>query len=233
MRLLPLTEAFRRVQCEIVARRSQVAAMPRSGPSSGSLRGPNALRGLLSGGDRRSIAQSKRVLALVRAAPERVGELASLADDPDRLVSMRAIDLLEKIAHEHSDWVQPHKKLFISGLADSDKWEIRLQIVRALPLFDWMPREQKRVIEILRRNVKHRQKFVRAWALDSLATFAEHDPGLVPVVKRALDDFDRSGSKALETRAKHIRARLRAASETHGGVPFRMSRRGAPLSTDR
>jgi hypothetical protein len=210
-----------------------VAALTRSGPGSGSLRGQNTLKGLLSGGDRRSIAQSKRVLALVRAAPERVGELASLAEDPDWLVSMRAIDLLEKIAHEHSDWVQPYKRLFISGLADSDKWEIRFQIVRVLPLFDWMPREQKRVTEILRQNVTHRQKFVRAWALDSLATFAEHDPGLVPVVKRALDDCDWSGSKALETRAKHIRARLRAASETHGGVPFRMSRRGAPLSTDR
>jgi hypothetical protein len=72
-----------------------VAALTRSGSSSESLRGQNALRALLSGGDRRSIAQSKRVLALVRAVPERVGELASLAEAPDWLVSMRAIDLLE------------------------------------------------------------------------------------------------------------------------------------------
>jgi hypothetical protein len=92
-----------------------------------------AFKRLLSGGDRRSIAQSKRVLALVRATPQRVTELASLAENPDWLVSMRAIDLLEKIAHEHADWVPPHKKLFIGRLADSDKWEIQLQIVRALP----------------------------------------------------------------------------------------------------
>lgn len=129
---------------------------------------------------------------------------------------MRAIDLLEKIAHTHADWVNPHKKLFISGLADSDKWEIRLQIVRALPLLRWTPRERERVIRILRQNLEHPQKFVRAWALDSLATFAEYDRGLTRIVTRALEDFERSGSKALQTRARQIRARLRARLERQG-----------------
>jgi len=144
----------------------------------------------------------------VRTAPERVSELAKLADDGDWLVSLRALDLLEKIAHEHADWIQPHKKLFIGRLADSDKWEIQLQIVRALPLVAWTPRERTRVVRILRRNVEHPQTFVRAWALDSLATFAEHDPGVVPIVERCLADFERSESKALQTRARHIRERL-------------------------
>lgn len=82
---------------------------------------------------------------------------------------MRAFDLLEKIAHEHPDCVQPHKRLFIGPFADSDKWEVRLQIVRALPLLKWTFGERKRVVAILRRDLEHPQKFVRAWALDSLA----------------------------------------------------------------
>jgi HEAT repeat protein len=187
----------------------RLANLIRSGRNRRSLRGRRELERLLSGGDRRSIARSQHVLALVRATPARVAELASLTENLNWLVTMRAIDLLEKIAHEHADWVQPHKKLFIGRLAESDKWEIQLQIVRALPLLGWTPRERKRVIQVLRRNVEHPQKFVRAWALDSLATLAERDPGLVPVVKRGLEDFERSGSKALQTRAKHIRERLR------------------------
>jgi HEAT repeat protein len=90
------------------------------------------IRKLLSGGDRRSSAKSKEVLEVVRANPEHVPELVSLTDDEEWLVSMRAIDLLEKLAHEHTDWVTPHKHVFIGPLADSDKWEVRLQIVRAL-----------------------------------------------------------------------------------------------------
>ena len=59
------------------------------------------LRPLLEGGDRRSIARSDEVLERVRARPELVGELAALTGDADWLVAMRAVDLLEKFAHEH------------------------------------------------------------------------------------------------------------------------------------
>jgi hypothetical protein len=165
---------------------------------------------MLSGGDRRSVAQSARARAILERTPERIGELARIASDSDWLVSMRAMDLLEKFAHQRPDWVQPFKKLFIGPLADSDKWEVRLQIVRALPLLKWTPREQTRVIEILSRDVEHPQKFVRAWALDSLATFAEADTRLRPTVMRALEQFEESGSKALAARARQVRARLEA-----------------------
>jgi hypothetical protein len=49
---------------------------------------------------------------------------------------------------------------------------VQLQIVRALPLFEWTAAERRRVLRILRRNLQHRQLFVRAWALDALASFA-------------------------------------------------------------
>ena len=141
---------------------------------------------------------------------KRVSDLAALAADPDWLVSMRALDLLEKIAHDRAELVQPHKRLFIGALAESDKWEVRLQVVRALPLLEWTPRERARAVSILRENLEYPQTFVRAWALDSLATFAELDARILPIVRAALQDFERSGSKALEARARHIRARLRS-----------------------
>jgi hypothetical protein len=176
------------------------------------------------------VAQSKRVHALVGSACGRVSELALLAEDTDWLVAMRAMDLLEKLAHEHADWVQPHHKLFIGPLADSDKWELRLQVVRALPLLKWTAREQERVIEILVRDIEHPQTFVRAWALDSLATFAEDESTLIPIVKRALKDFEGSGSKALRTRARHIRARLEAAPALHSRSSRLKSRRASSVA---
>jgi hypothetical protein len=118
------------------------------------------------------------------------------------------MDLLEKLAYERPDWIAPHKQVFIGKLADSDKWEIRLQIVRALPLFDWTQTQRRRVVEILVRDVTHPQKFVRAWALDSLATLAQQDASLMPVVRQSLREFEESGSKALMSRAHRIRQRL-------------------------
>ena len=158
-------------------------------------------RHLLSGGDRRSIADSQRVRALIEQRPSRIKTLAALTADEDWLVSQRALDLLEKLAHEHP-------KVFIGPLAESDKWEIRLQIVRALPLFRWTSAESKRMERILLENVTFPQTFVRAWALDSLAIVSERKRGLMPVVLRHLEAFAQSSSKALQARARAIRARL-------------------------
>ena len=166
------------------------------------------LRALLTGGDRRDIAQSNRARSLIDETPALVGELAALTEDDDWLVAERALDLLEKLAHEHPEWIEPYKTVFIGPLADSDKWEIRLQTVRALPLFRWTPAQAKRVEAILLENVTFPQTFVRAWSLDSLATFARRRPRLAPVVQRHLRAFERSQSKALQSRARHIRARL-------------------------
>jgi hypothetical protein len=171
------------------------------------------IRVLLSGGDRRSIADSHRARALIENSPSRVVELAALTADEDWLVAQRALDLLEKLAHEHTDWIEPHKRVFIGPLVASDKWEIRLQIVRALPLFHWSPTQERRVEEILLENVSFPQTFVRAWALDSLATLAERRTALMPVVRRYLRSFERSPSKALQARANQIRARLRSRSK--------------------
>jgi hypothetical protein len=167
------------------------------------------LKPLPSGGDRRSIARSNHAREVLQHEPSQIEELAALTADQDWLVSMRALDLLDKLAHEQPERVQPHKKVFIGPLAESDKWEIRLQIVRALPLLRWTAQERPRVIEILRRNVDYPQTFVRAWALDSLATFAIDDARLMRFVQRRLTDFERSDSKALQARARNIRVRMR------------------------
>ena len=168
-----------------------------------------ALRWYLTGGDRRSIADSKRVRAIVEEDPTRVRELAALTEDEDWLVAQRAVDLLEKLAHDHPDWIEPYKKIFIGPLADSDKWEVRLQIVRALPLFRWTPSQMKRVEAILLENVAFPQTFVRAWALNSLAMLAARRKRLAPIVERYLYEFENSSSAALRARARNIR-RLRS-----------------------
>ena len=169
----------------------------------------NAIRRLLTGGDRRSIAKSDRVRSLIENDPSQVAALVALTADEDWLVTQRSLDLLEKLAQVHPEWIAPHKKVFIGSLAASDKWEIRLQIVRALPLFQWSSTQSRRVEQILLDNVVFPQTFVRAWALDGLATLAERRKALMPIVRRHLRDFEHSPSKALQARARHIRARLR------------------------
>jgi hypothetical protein len=187
--------------------------------------GHRQFRELLSGGDRRSIADSQRVRTLIERRPARLQALAALIGDPDALVVQRALDLLEKFAHEHPQWVEPYKSVFIGPLAESDRWEIRLQIVRALPLFRWTRTQARRVEEILISNIAFPQTFVRAWALDSLATLSLRSVRLAPLVMQELAEFEQSSIKALQARARAIRERLVGPSRTKSSTQVRSSAR--------
>jgi len=99
---------------------------------------------------------------MIEADPSLVSELVALTADEDWLVVQRALDLVEKLAHEHPDWIAPYKKIFIGPLAVSDRWEIRLQVVRALPLFRWSPRQLDRVEESPSKALQARARHVRA-----------------------------------------------------------------------
>jgi hypothetical protein len=166
---------------------------------------------LLTGGDRRSIARSNHALGLLLTDRSRVAELVKLVGDRDWLVVMRATDLLDKLAHGRPAWIQRYRRLFIGPLADHESWEIRLQIARTLPLLRWAPKERPQVLRILRRYVNDPQLFVKAWSLDSLARFAENDPGLMLAVRRLLRNFKQSDRPALRSRATRIQARLHRA----------------------
>lgn len=174
------------------------------------------IRPLLSGGDRRSIADSNRARALIERDPTLLAEVVELAADEDWLLCQRALDLLEKLAHVHPEWIEPHKGVFIGSAAQREQWEIRLQIVRAVALFQWSSAQMKRVERILLENVEYPQTFVRAWALDSLATIAVRRAHLKPIVLRYLRDFERSPSKALQARARNIRVGLADVRPSNG-----------------
>jgi hypothetical protein len=62
------------------------------------------IRLLLTGGDRRGIAGSDRARLLIERDPSLVTDLASLTADDNWLVTQRALDLLEKLAHDHPEW---------------------------------------------------------------------------------------------------------------------------------
>ena len=78
------------------------------------------LRTLLSGGDRRSIADGRRALERTERDPALVNQVVALTNDDDVLVRQRALDLLEKLAHSHPAWIEPHKRVFIGPLAESE-----------------------------------------------------------------------------------------------------------------
>ena len=65
---------------------------------------------ILAGGDRRSIGQSKAVIADVKLEPARFGELWDCLSNDAPLVRMRVADALEKISRQDFKVLKPYKK---------------------------------------------------------------------------------------------------------------------------
>lgn len=130
--------------------------------------------------------------------------MAALCTDRDYLVQMRAFDLLEKLARDNPGWVAPVKRVFLAAPLDAG-WEVRLQVVRALPLFEWSKTALARAIHILSRDARHPKKFVRAWAATGLAHFARLAPEARVALNRVLEELESSGVKSLLARARAIR----------------------------
>lgn len=166
------------------------------------------LRELLTGGNRLTIADSNLARAIVEADLSRLPEIAALVDDENPLVAQRALDLLEKFARSHNALVVPHKGHFIGPLADSDRWEVRLQAVRGIPAFRWRGAQAERARQIIVESLRFPQNFVQAWAVDGLARMAERDKSLQPLLRRTLSEFERSGKRSLQARVRQIRLRL-------------------------
>jgi hypothetical protein len=119
-------------------------------------------------------------------------------------------------------------------------WQVRLQVVRALPLFRWSRRERRRALAILERELAHPRTLVRASAVEALAWLAAGDPALRQRIERALDELERSRRASVIAQVHRVRQRLGeaasppAASATSaqiargGGGSAQGLRRGAP-----
>ncbi len=162
-----------------------------------------SIRSLLEGEPRKSQAGSNQALEMLLRDGSLVDELVACVDDPDELVQMRALDLIDKVARKEPEWTEPHRGLLLREYHRLPLWENRLQVARALGLFSWEGSEHERAVEILMELVEDEQPFVKAWALDSLAVLSVRDESLRGFVRHRLEDHLQTGTKSMAARARH------------------------------
>ena len=96
----------------------------------------------------------------------------------------------------------------LAGLDTENHWTARLHAVRLVPFLSWNAEESRLIVEGLFVLERGENLFVRAWALDSLAHFAEKDAELADRVMPLLVEAIGSGSGSVRARAKAAIKRL-------------------------
>ena len=162
----------------------------------------------LQGGDRRSIGRSEEVVSDVLAEPELFSELfeGMLGDDP--LVRTRAADAVEKVTHEHPEYLQTYKARILQHVAQMEQQEVRWHVAQMIPRLELSHEERLKAMQILSFYLADQSKIVQTFSLQAMADLTEQDPTLRQQVLSALETAFQSGSPAVRSRVRKLMAKI-------------------------
>ncbi|HVT13671.1 MAG TPA: hypothetical protein VHE55_15510 [Fimbriimonadaceae bacterium] len=97
------------------------------------------------------------------------------------------------------------------GLMVDETWSVRMHVCRMLPRVEWTPDQYPQVRDYAFEQSSNENAFVRAWALDALASFVCRDESIRERVLAMI-------SKALESGPASVRVRAREGLKRLGKI---------------
>jgi hypothetical protein len=116
----------------------------------------------------------------------------------------RARDL-ERLSRKDRSELDPTELLAMLGCED---WTVRMHLCRMLSRVEWSAEQYPEVLQFVLRQVKDKNTFVRAWALDALGWLAATDKSIRLEVYQLLEDAISSGPPSIKVRARESLKRL-------------------------
>jgi hypothetical protein len=168
----------------------------------------NLIHKMLSGGDKRSIAGSNEVAALVLEAPNLMEILMAGMMSGDPILRMRCADAAEKVTAVRPELLRPYKSYLIWTLAGAKQKELRWHVAPMLARLPLTASEQSKVFDILLAYMTDGSSLVKALTMQALADLAARDERLLPETIQHLRGFVATGTPAMKTRGRRLLLQL-------------------------
>jgi len=172
----------------------------------------------LSGGDRRSIGQSNRVVGAVLANRRKFSALIDGLKADDYLIVMRCADAAEQVSRVHPEWLQRYGSILLDLASKVTHQELRWHLAQMLPRLTLSASERRRAIALMEEYLVDKSRIMQAFALQALADFAAADTALR---RRWLPRFEaiaHTGSPSSRARARKVIAALQRSHDTHSAL---------------
>lgn len=129
----------------------------------------NKFEKLLGGEDLRSLAKSKGLEKLIKTQTEFDELFASLLSE-DRLIVMRAADVIEKVSKSHAEFLQAHTDELIEIFKKAGNKELKWHLAQLIPRLELNSVNSKTLLDLLYQWVldKQNSRIVRVNALQSV-----------------------------------------------------------------
>jgi hypothetical protein len=164
----------------------------------------NKLLNKLTGGDRRSIGQFNKIVALVLRRPTLFPQLMQGMWSSDLLIRMRAADAAEKVSLRRPDLLQPFKTKMLRLLDEATEQELRWHLAQMVPRLRLARKDRQRAAAALRRHLDDKSSIVKTSAMQALADLARADDELMPEVRELVTTLTKSGTAAMRARGRKL-----------------------------
>ena len=90
------------------------------------------------------------------------------------------------------------------SVAGSEQQEVRWHVAQMLPRLDLSADERETVVAILTGYLDDESKIVKTFSMQALANLAAQDAGLRPQVTALVEELNRTGSPAMQSRGRKL-----------------------------
>lgn len=124
---------------------------------------------MLSGGDLRSLGESAALIKTITRQTE-FDALFAYLEAEDRLIALRAADVIEKISQAHPEFLYPHSNKIIALTALAENKEMKWHLAQLIPRLRLNKIRQKAVLKLLNEWAcdKTNSRIVRVNALQAV-----------------------------------------------------------------
>lgn len=163
------------------------------------------LEDLLRGGDLRSLGQSGQIVGQI-TGQERFDELFRLLFHSDRLVVMRAADVVEKVTVPHPGFLAPHKKKLLALMGKAVDKELKWHLALLAPRIQWTEHELGIAWHTLTGWATDRKesRIVRVNSLQGLHDLLPQDPALRQDFSLTVRQLDRENIPSISVRIRKL-----------------------------
>ena len=168
------------------------------------------LEKLLAGGNLRSLGKSKAVISGIRKQND-FDLLFEHIFHKDRIVVMRAADIIEKVTINNPQFLSKHK-LAIIALSETDmNKELKWHLAQLIPRLALDKTELGKVWSILTKWVKDKSdsRIVRVNAIQGLFELSKKEDELIKDLKLTMLEVEAENIPSINARTRIIRKQLR------------------------
>jgi len=168
----------------------------------------HAVLQLLSNGDRRSIGESNRVVAMVQEQPELMKILIRGLQSTDPVLRMRCADVMEKATVDCPELLIPYKRTLLCKLSKIEQHEVRWHVAPMLARLPLSKAEESFAVNTLLGYTCDSSSIVKTMAMQALVDLAFHNSALLPEIELHIKELIIIGTPAMKARGKKLLAKI-------------------------